>query len=444
MPPRIEGPPESQPPPGAGSDRPRPSSVDFRVPGSKSLTQRALVAAALARGRSTLTGALRADDTARLLQALRALGVSIRASRTTLTVEGIGGRFLPHSEPLDLGDNGTATRLLVSLATLGRGEYTLDGSPRLRQRPIAPLVRALRTLGARLDYLGEPGHLPLRVTASGLQGGHVVFGDLDSSQYVSSLLMLGPCLREPLTLVLGGRTVSEPYIAMTAAVMARFGARVHHQGADRWQVCPGGYQAADFAVEADASSASYGAAAALLTATTVRIAGLPADSLQGDAGFLDLAAGLGARIEWSPQGVEVGGRPMRPGEMTFDLGTMPDLVPTLALLAAFRQGRTRIANVAHLRLKESDRLAALADELQRLGCLATQTPDGLEIEGRGGQGLHGARIRTYRDHRIAMAFGLAGLVLPGVRVEDPGCVAKSFPGFWHQLRKFKGARPAPE
>jgi len=441
----LQGSRASRRPPGDGADRSRPGWVDFRVPGSKSLTQRALVAAALAPGRSTLTGALRAEDTSRLLQVLKALGVNIRASRTRMVVEGVGGRFLPSPDTLDLGDNGTAARLLVSLATLGQGQYTLDGSPRLRQRPLAPLVEALRALGAHLDYLEEPGHLPLRVTAGGLQGGQVVFGDLDSSQYVSSLLMLGPHLREPLTLLLSGRTVSEPYIAMTAAVMARFGARVQRQAADRWRVHPGGYQAGNFAVEADASSASYGAAAAVLTSTTVCIPGLPVDSLQGDAGFFELVASLGARIERGPQGVQVSGQPMQAGERTFDMGTMPDMVPTLALLAAFREGRTRIRGVSHLRLKESDRLAALVSELRRLGCQATENPDGLAIEGRGGRGLHAARIRTYRDHRIAMALGLARLVLPGVRIQDPGCVAKSFPGFWHQLRKFTvpGGRRGP-
>lgn len=409
--------------------------IDFVVPGSKSLTQRALVAAALARGRSILTGALLAEDTSHLIQALGRLGVRIQVDGTTLTVDGVGGRFLPASGTLELGNNGTATRLLLSLAALGQGECTLDGSARLRQRPVGPLVEALRALGARIECLGEAGHLPLRVTGGTLSGGEIVFGDLDSSQYISSLLLVAPCMQSPLTLVLGGRPVSQPYIAMTAAVMAEFGVPVQWDDLNRLQVRPGAYQARDFAVEADASSASYGAAAAVLTGGAVRIPAVRPDSLQGDTRFLDLVASLGSQVDWRPEGVVVTGMPLRAGDLAFDMGAMPDMVPTLAILSAFRRGRTRIGNAAHLRVKESDRLAALAAELLRIGCQVEQTGDGLAIDGRGGQGLHGAWVRTYRDHRIAMAFGLASLVVPGVRILDPDCVAKSFPGYWEQLRR---------
>ena len=415
--------------------------LDFVVPGSKSLTQRALVAAALAAGRSILTGALLAEDTSHLIQALGRLGVRIQSAGTTLTVDGLGGRFLPAGGTLELGNNGTATRLLLSLAALGQGQCTLDGSARLRQRPVGPLVQALRALGARIECLGEAGHLPLRVTGGTLSGGEIVFGDLDSSQYISSLLLVAPCMQSPLTLVLGGRPVSEPYIAMTTAVMGEFGVPVQREDGNRLLVRPGAYRARDFAVEADASSASYGAAAAILTGGAVRIPALRPDSLQGDTRFLELVARLGSRVDWRPEGAVVTGLPMCAGDLAFDMGAMPDTVPTLAILAAFRQGRTRIGNVAHLRVKESDRLAALATELGRLGCPAEQTGDGLVIDGRGGQGLHGAWIQTYQDHRIAMAFGLAALVVPEVRILDPGCVAKSFPDFWEQLDKIKD-RPA--
>lgn len=414
--------------------------AEFSVPGSKSLTQRALVCAALAEGRSTLAGALLSEDTVHLIGALRQLGARIEVepapgstSTATITVDGVGGKPLPATQTIQLGNNGTATRLLISLCTLGEGAYTLDGSPRLRERPVGPLVDALCDLGADITYLCEEGFLPLTVRGTGLTAGAARFGDLSSSQFVSSVLLASAYADGPVTVHLEGQTVSEPYITMTASVMERFGVRPHRIDGRTFGVGPAPYTARHFSVEADASSASYGAAAALITQSAVRLPGLGADSDQGDTAFLNVVADLGGEVVRGPLGATVFGSPMTSGDLSFDMGAIPDTVPTAAVLAAFRAGSTTFTNVAHLRVKESDRIAALVTELRRIGCDASETADGLVVHGRGGEGLHGASVQTYDDHRIAMAFALASLCVEGVEIEDPSCVAKSFPDFWERL-----------
>lgn len=418
--------------------------AEFTVPGSKSLTQRALICAALAEGRSTLTGALLADDTTHLIGALRQLGARVAIephpgppTTATITVDGVGGKPLPATQTIQLGNNGTATRLLISLCTLGEGSYTLDGSPRLRERPVGPLVDALCDLGADITFLGEEGFLPLTVRGTGLTAGAARFGDLSSSQFVSSVLLASAYADGPVTVHLEGQTVSEPYIAMTASVMERFGVRAHRIDGRTFGVGPAPYMARHFAVEADASSASYGAAVALITQTAVRLPGLLADSDQGDTAFLDVAAAMGGEVVRGPLGATVFGGQLVAGDMVFDMGAIPDTVPTAAVLAALRGGSTTFTNVAHLRVKESDRIAALVTELRRIGCDAEETTDGLTVHGRGGEGLTEASIQTYDDHRIAMAFALVSLRADGIEIEDPSCVAKSFPDFWERLLELR-------
>lgn len=405
------------------------------LPGSKSLTQRALVCAALGAGTSHLTGALIAEDTEHLMGALRALGVRIDVAGTSVTVVGVGGRFAPASHTIELGNNGTATRLLIALCALGSGTYTLDGSERLRERPVGPVVDAIRVLGAQVEYLGQEGYLPVRVSAPGqLAGGEVAFGDLDSSQYVSAIMLVAPYAAAQVTIRMAGKVVSEPYLDLTRNVMSAFGVSTYSEVERVLVVGAGTYEAREYAVEADASSATYPAAAALIGGRRVRLAGIGPNSVQGDAAFLRLLRNLGAEVRTEGGTTTVSGVALTPGDMTFDMGAIPDTVPTLAVLAAFRDGVTTITGVAHLRVKESDRIAALVAELTRLGCEARELPDGLTVVGRGGRGLKGAVVRTYDDHRIAMAFALASLRVAGLTVEDPSCVAKSFPTYWDDMR----------
>lgn len=419
--------------------------VEFSVPGSKSITQRALVCAALARGRSVLTGALLAEDTLHLIGALKQLGARIEVlpargkhANATITVDGVAGRPLPATHTIELGNNGTATRLLVSMCTLGEGSYRLDGSARLRERPVGPLVDALRSLGGDIRYLAADGYLPLEIRGTGLQAGAARFGDLSSSQYVSSLMLASPYAEGPVTLHLDGKTVSEPYIAMTAAVMERFGVRAHRIDARTYGVAPAEYEPHTFAVEADSSSASYGAAASLVAGRAVRLPGVQRDSDQGDTAFLKVVETFGGVVQRGVYGATVYAPHLTEGDLTLDMGTIPDTVPTAAVAAAFRHGKTTFTGVSHLRIKESDRIAALVSELNRIGCEAVEAPDGLTVHGRGGQGLHGAVVRTYDDHRIAMAFALAALRVPGIEIENPSCVAKSFPNYWERLAELRG------
>jgi len=406
-----------------------PLSGAVRVPGSKSHTQRALIAAFLADGESRLDNPLFSDDTRLLADALRRLGGGFEAERDALRIRGCGGvPSVPESE-IFLGNNGTAMRLLLSVAALGRGLCRLTGDARLCERPVGPLVDALSQLGAALE--SRNGCPPVSVHAAGLRGGRVELRNLQSSQFVSSLLLSAPYAEEGVEIVLKGSTVSEPYIDMTVRVMEDFGAAVLREGRGFYRVPPGRrYGGREYRIEGDASSASYFFLAAALCGGSVRVLNVRRDGLQGDIRFLDILETLGCRVSAGEDWVEVRGGAFDAAEHSFDMGDIPDMVPTLAVLAAFRPGRTIISRVPHLRLKESDRLSALARELAKIGAEVKENEDGLAI--RGGR-VHGAAIETYRDHRIAMSFAAAGLAVPGMRIADPGCVAKSFPSFWEEI-----------
>jgi len=401
------------------------------APGSKSYTQRALILASLADGESVLRNALDAEDTIRLTQALRCVGAGIRQDRDDLLVTGTGGRLSPPGRPLFLGNNGTAMRLMTGVVSLGTGTFTLTGDERLRERPVGPLLDALRTLGADLETGGDRGCPPVTVRGRGLSGGTVVFRDLDSSQYVSALLMSAPYAAGDVTVRLEGRIPSLPYVEVTVDAMEQFGVGVGRDDANTFVVPHGQrYAGRAYEVEGDVSSASYFFLAAAVTGGTVRVRNINPRTRQGDIGLLGIFEQLGCTVRWEGSEIEVtGGRPA-PGERVFHLGNMPDMVPTLAVLAALRPGRTVITGVPHLRIKESDRLAALSAELRKTGVTAFETTDGLVIEGGSPRG---AEIETYSDHRIAMSFAVLGLAVPGMTIRDERCVAKSFPRFWDEL-----------
>jgi 3-phosphoshikimate 1-carboxyvinyltransferase len=410
-----------------------PLEATVTMPGSKSYTQRALVLAALAEGKSVLRNPLVAEDTSHLLAALRLLGANILSRNGDILVTGTGGRLANPGREIYLGNNGTAMRILTGLVSIGWGTFTLTGDQRLRERPIEPLLAALRSLGIDARSLGREGYPPVVIRTSGLQGGKVTLRDIFSSQYISALLLCAPYGAGDTLIELEGRVPSLPYVDMTIEAMTKFGVDVQRDTAHCYLVKSGQrYRGIRYRIEGDASSASYFFLAAAICQGKVSVENINPRSLQGDIGFLSLLETLGCSVIWEKNRVELAGRELHGGDRVFDLGDMPDMVPTLAVLAALRPGRTVIENVAHLRLKESDRLSALATELGKTGIPVEERKDGLIITG--GQ-PHGAEIETYNDHRIAMSFAILGLAVPGMSIRNPACVSKSFPGFWGELEK---------
>jgi 3-phosphoshikimate 1-carboxyvinyltransferase len=406
------------------------------VPGSKSITNRALLVAALADGQSELRGALHSDDTIYMAEALNALGIAVESDKSgaSFHVAGGGGTFPAMEADLYVGNSGTTMRFLMAALPLGHGHFRIDGVPRMRLRPAAPLIAALNDLGADARSELDTGCPPIVVQANGLPGGKTCMaGDL-SSQYFSALLMSAPYARKGVEVGVSGDLVSKPYLPMTAEVMAAFGVTADLDSVT-WQtlgVRPGQrYTGRTYAIEPDASNASYFFAAAAVTGGRVRVNGLGRSSAQGDLGFVEVLRKMGAEVEIGEDFTEVQG-PAN-GDLRavdLDLGPISDTAQTLAAIAPFAAGTTTIRGVAHARLKETDRVAALAAELRRLGQEVEEFSDGLRITPRP---IQPAEIQTYDDHRMAMSFAVAALRAPGIRLLDPGCVAKTFPRFFDVL-----------
>lgn len=401
------------------------------VPGSKSYTQRALVISALAEGKTFLRNPLLSEDTRYMMEALRLFGAEILSSGEDIIVTGTAGRIARPVGGIYLGNNGTALRFLAGLASLGNGDFILTGDRRLCERPMKPLLDALRGLGAGSTCRGKDGCAPVVIHARGIHGGRVVFDGAESSQYISSILIAAPYAGGDVEVGISGEPVSRPYIDMTIDVMNAFGVPVERDGESNFRVQSGcRYRGRRFAVEADASSAASFFLAAALCGGRVRVNQLKPGTLQGDIGFVRVLEDLGCSVSSGDSWVEVAGGKLRPGEFVLDMGDMPDMVPNLAMLSAVRPGRTVIRKVSHLRFKESNRLEALVRELTKIGIEASETADGMVIVGGT---PHGAEIETYNDHRIAMGFAVLGLAVRGIRIRDRACVRKSFPGFWKEM-----------
>ncbi len=419
-----------------------PFDARITPPGSKSVTNRALVAAALAEGRSRLTGALVADDTLAMRSVLEALGIPVAPEDEgrTLVVDGCAGRpprAADRGTRLDGRSAGTVARFLPPLLTLGAGDYVLDGSAQMRARPLGPGVAALRALGASVSEAGAPGHLPIRVTGSEgrLEPAVRLRADV-SSQYTSGLLLTAPCLAVGLSLEIEGEIVSRPYLDMTVAVMRWFLARVEQDG-PRYVVRPGGYTAVDYAIEPDASAASYFFAAAAISQGRVVVPGLGRESLQGDLRFVRVLEQMGCTVDVREGETEVRG-PAELRGVEVDMRDLSDTAQTLAVVAPFATSPTRITGIGFIRKKESDRIGAVATELRRAGIRVEEEADGLIVH----PGVpHAARIATYADHRMAMSFALLALRTEGIEIEDPGCVAKTYPGYFADLERATGIRP---
>ncbi|GGN77452.1 3-phosphoshikimate 1-carboxyvinyltransferase [Actinoplanes lobatus] len=403
----------------------RPVDATVRPPGSKSITNRALLCAALADGTSTLSGVLFADDTRAMLGAVGALGATVTLSESdrTVVVRGIDPGTAGGAGTIDARQSGTTSRFLLPAAALLGGRTVVDGSEQLRARPFGPVLGALRQIGAHVDELDRPGFLPAAVTGPA-HGGPVEVSGHISSQFLSGLLMAGPLMDRGIDVTLTSPLVSVPYVEMTKAVMAAFGVTV-----TGLTVPAGAYRPADYAIEPDASAASYFLGAAAITGGRVTVSGLGAGSLQGDVRFADVLERMGASVTRTADAVTVRGGDRLRG-IDVDMADISDTAQTLAAVAVFADGPTRVRGIGFIRGKETDRVGAVVTELRRAGIDAVEDPDGFTIHPGAPRPT---RFATYDDHRMAMSLSLIGLRAPGIEIADPGCVAKTYPGYFTDL-----------
>lgn len=433
----------------------RPLNAAARVPGSKSLTNRALLIAALANGQTRLTNALFSDDSRYFASALRALGFDVQMDETNsaMTVTGLGGKIPAQQAELFIGNAGTAARFLTAFLTLAHGEYLLDGEARMRQRPIGDLVEALTQLGATVTTVdGRPQTVlpsavhgprseicpPLRISASGLPGGKTrIAGDI-SSQFLSAILMVAPYAQTPVEIELTTDLNSKPYVDMTLAIMKDFGVEVERQGYQPFKIPITNYELRNtqcvtrnsYPIESDASAASYFFAAPAICGGTVRVENISRRSKQGDLAFLDVLAQMGCAVQETDNCLLITGHSHLRG-IDVDMRDIPDTAQTLAVIAPFADSPTRIRGIASARIKETDRIHATCTELARLGVRVEEHEDGMTIHPV--EQMRPAVIQTYNDHRMAMAFSLIGLRVEGVVIENPACVSKTFPHFFDVL-----------
>lgn len=408
------------------------TEVTLAAPPSKAHTLRALFLSALADGTSTIRNPLLGEDQQRAIECLRGLGVGIREQDGSLVVTGVSGEFDPASQELFVGESGVTMNFLTALACLSSKPVVITGAPRISERPISELVDGLRQLGCGIDYLAKDGFPPVRVHGGGIPGGTAEMRGATTSQYFSAIVAAAPYADSPMSLRCIGPMSEKPYLAITLAMMAEFGAKAESRDFSEFSVPKHTYKAHDLEIEGDYSSASFFFEAAAVCRITVTVTGLNPRSLQGDRRFLSLLEEMGCYVVPLQHGIEVRGERLTGIEV--DMADTPDLVPPLAVTAAFAQGTTRLTNIGHLRHKECDRLAVALSELRKMGARASCDEDSITIEG--GRTLHGSRIDPHNDHRIAMAFAIAGLAVGNQLIESESCVAKSFPDFWQRISVF--------
>jgi 3-phosphoshikimate 1-carboxyvinyltransferase len=401
------------------------------VPGSKSCTHRIVIAAAFSDGPCKIVNPLKSEDTLLTLSALNQMGIPSEKKESYWLISGTDGTLFPCTEPIYLANSGTSMRLLTAVAALGTGTYTFTGTKRMHGRPISDLLSGLNQIHVDAVSLYANGCPPVVINAKGVKGGRV---DLDlslSSQYLSALLLIAPKTQIGIEINVTHGPVSKPYIDLTIDVIRRFGIKVTREGYHYYKV-PGGqhYRSGTYMVEPDGSNAGYFWAAAAITGGTVKVKGVTKDSKQGDVRLAEILENMGCRVKYDSDGIEVTGGPLKAVDV--DMSAIPDMVPTLAVVAAFAKGTTHITNVAHLRVKECDRLEAVATELFKMGVKVVNTDAGLKITGGP---MRGTTIKTYDDHRIAMSFAVAGLCVPNVFIDGENCVEKSFPNFWKVFQK---------
>ncbi len=410
--------------------------LTIAMPGSKSLTQRGLIAAALSEGESSLLYPLTSEDTDYTIAALKDMGVTIDNSNPDKwLIKGCGGNIKAPKQEIYLGNNGTATRFLTSVTCLGHGDFRINGNEYMQKRPIEPLIKALRGWGADISSDNNNGCPPITIKAKGLAGGKTILPEGKSSQYLSSLLLIAPYGESQAELEVEGEIYSKPYVEMTIAVMYAFGVQIEATPQlDKFRIPKGRYRGCEYRIEGDASAASYFWAAAAISGGKVSISNAEVPSLQGDSFLVPLLARMGCEVQKEENGgLSLSSRGQLKG-INAEMAGMPDVAPTLAIVAAFAEGTTTINNIAHLRIKECDRIHAVVQGLKSMGADIEEEDDRMIIHGKdGGSNLHGAEIETFDDHRMAMCFAIAGLKVAGVKVKKPECVKKSFPDFWQKL-----------
>jgi 3-phosphoshikimate 1-carboxyvinyltransferase len=415
-------------------------NASVSVPGSKSLTNRALLIASLAESETTLTNALFSDDSHYFARALQTLGfdVFLDPDRKEMKVTGLGGRIPASSAELFIGNAGTAARFLTAFLTLGNGEYILDGEPRMRERPIGDLVDALTQMGAKVEVVNNrqsPICPPLKIIAAGLSGGKTKIAGNISSQFLSALLMVAPYAQSPVEIEVTTELNSKPYVDMTLSVMRDFGVGIEQDGYQFFQVRNKRYGSRlTYPIESDASTASYFFAAPAICGGTVRVENITHESVQGDIAFLDVLMQMGCSVTEKDAAIEVAS-PRELQGVYVDMCDIPDTAQTLAAIAPFASTPTRICGIASARVKETDRVSAVCTELARLGVKVDEHEDGMTIYPC--DEIRPATVQTYNDHRMAMAFSLIGLRMSGVRIENPTCVSKTFPGFFEVLESLR-------
>ena len=417
-----------------------PPNARLGLPGSKSITNRALVVAGLADGESDLSGVLFSEDTHVMMDSLQKMGVEIRQKPDDLSVliRGTGGSLQSPEETIWVHQSGTTARFCLPLAALCGQEVMIDGDDQIKNRPHEELCKALQSLGAQIEYLEAPNSFPLVVNGKDLQGGHISLNGGVSSQFISALLLAAPCFPDQLELNIDGDLVSRPYIDMTISVMQAFGAQVQRVDDRRYVISPTGYRNSRYEIEPDASAASYFFAAAAISGGSITVEGLGSQSIQGDIGFVDIVEKMGAKVLRSGNALSVTGTGSLVG-IDVSMKEISDTVPTLAAIAPLASGPTVISDVAFIAQKESDRVTALITELRKIGVRAEKTETGMVIYP--GEVQRGT-IHTYDDHRIAMAFSILGLVVPGIALDSPKCVAKTFPSFFDVLDQVRVAGDA--
>jgi 3-phosphoshikimate 1-carboxyvinyltransferase len=412
-----------------------PLHATVRVPGSKSLTNRALLIASLANGTTRLINALFSDDSCYFAKALQTLGFDVQLNEANheMAVTGLGGTIPAKQAELFIGNAGTAARFLSAFLTLGNGAYVLDGDARMRERPIQDLIDALNQLGVELE--AKNNCPPVEIFARGLPGGKTKIAGNISSQFLSALLMVAPYAKSPVEIEVTTDLNSKPYVDMTIGMMEDFGVEIEHQGYERFIVRPTTYLSiTNYSIESDASAASYFFAAPAICGGTVRVENIDRQSKQGDIAFLDILQQMGCTVTEGESFIEVTGSNSLVG-VDVDMRDIPDTAQTLAVVAPFASSPTRIRGIASARLKETDRVHATCTELTRLGVRVDEHEDGMTIYPC--ESFQPATIHTYNDHRMAMAFALIGLRLDGVTIENPDCVTKTFPNYWKVLESLR-------
>ncbi|MBP6219043.1 MAG: 3-phosphoshikimate 1-carboxyvinyltransferase [Oligoflexales bacterium] len=420
--------------------------IHIQLPPSKSITNRALLLSSLALGRTKLRHVLRCDDSLVMIGACRALGAVLEPIEDSddWLVEGVGGVLKNTNDPIFVGAAGTCARFLTAMLCIGSGTYFLTADPQMEKRPMGDLISGLRSLGANIKELKQPGHLPLEIRGSSLKGGLLRIPGHVSSQFISALMMMAPYGKLPLTIEVQGPSVSTSYCKITQSVMSAFGVTVQSETAHRYDIAPGHYRGRPegYEIEADASSGSYFfALAALHPGQRFQFSGLKQNSAQGDLKFLDLLRRMGCRCEWIADNITIEAPPQLRA-VSADMSDLSDVVPTLAVLALFAEGETHLTKISHIRKKESDRISDLIQELKKFGTELKEFEDGLSVMGLSAEKIYNLsepgrsiEIETYNDHRIAMAVSLVGLKIPGVRIKNPTCVQKSYPNYFEDYFK---------